>query len=105
MTFHIGQKVVCVNGEFNKSWADLPVSLPQQREVYTIRALGCFNFNGSPATPVMWLFEIQNNEELWEDGSAGEVGFDVHRFRPVKETDISIFTAMLTPTPKQKVPA
>jgi hypothetical protein len=29
--------------------------------------------------------------------------FDATDFRPVKETDISIFTAMLAPTPKQKV--
>lgn len=98
MAFHVGQKVVCVD-----------VSAPLAGK--TIRgSLVNANLNGLTlgATYTVRGFGIS-----WTDGSAGiyldeivriahegaEITFAARRFRPVieRKTDISIFTAMLTP--------
>jgi hypothetical protein len=101
MAFHIGQKVVCIDADptFINQHGNLDMDGLTKGCVYTIRAIGEAPFWGGTS---IWLEEIHRSiEPLWMQ--LGEMPYDVRRFRPVveKKTDISIFTAMLTPSPKQ----
>lgn len=100
MNFRVGQKVVCVN--------DAPDSfvLPgihyseiaaldglTKGKVYTVR-----NVVVRPAdmSPGIWLEEIYRPPNLGDVlHYGGECPFAAARFRPLVETDISIFQAML----------
>jgi hypothetical protein len=87
--FHVGQKVVCVNAAKSYPTDDL-----EYGHVYTIRSLVTeVLFQEGRATGVK-LNEIKRSSEVDSD-----VFWVLERFRPVVErkTDISIFTAMLTP--------
>lgn len=110
MTFHVGQKVVCIDDQVRVSarnpgifkrfrkFRDLHHNL-NEGDIYTITALGS-----------EWDV-IKNAEFLtllvdgaWHFGSR-HVGFPSFQFRPVVETktDISVFTKMLTPK-REKLP-
>ena len=107
--FHIGQKVVCIN-----TWPQDDVDNygygdevgPVAGSVYTIRDIE-WRDDGSEGTPCVCvrLYEITNPVRIYTSGGKGEPweqNFGAYRFRPVKTTDISIFTAMLAPTPRIK---
>lgn len=85
MTFHIGQRVICVRApicELRWPWTAYPV----EGQVYTIREV--------------MLSSVLLAEIVSAIGRSGYEGaFDANRFRPIveKKTDISIFTAMLSP--------
>lgn len=89
MSFRVGQQVVCIKrGAWN------PPLYPQESGpihggVYTITA----------------IHKGRVTAGLILDGFDPFVRWCASRFRPVKETDISIFTDMLVPTPKQEVDA
>jgi hypothetical protein len=93
MTYHVGQKVVCIDGKFpSRKYKE---AHPVEGQVYTIRALRSGVFpDGSNLT--IYLKEIRNPKRLYRNGFT-EVSFRIRRFRPLctKKTDISIFTAML----------
>lgn len=93
MSFHVGQKVVCVSGPLIKVLDGRP--LPTVGDVYTIRAIKR-GFHRDFGRSVL-LNEIVSPTHP-EDGQ--ELGFFAIRFRPVieRKTDISIFTAMLKPS-------
>lgn len=78
MAFHVGQKVVCVDDDDGSS------ALIKKGRIYTISAIvgGYLEFC---------------ERDTWS--ANGYKGWYAWRFRPVVEpkTDISIFTAMLTP--------
>lgn len=76
MAFHVGQKVVCVDASEHKAL--------HAGTVYTIAAI-----HHEDGETFVGLLEIPRNHADWY----------AWRFRPVVEpkTDISIFTAMLTP--------
>lgn len=103
MTFRAGQEVVCVDAAIHEEWTTPgpgEVIFPgldglEQGAVYTIREL---YFQGE--TLCVRLEEIIREYDFWGDC---EVGFNAARFRPVVKTDISIFTAMLAPSPKKRV--
>lgn len=99
--FHVGQKVVCVDGEFNGYFHDVSI-LPVEGCVYTIRSIELMTALTGEQSPIIRLVEVVNAIMPWEIGDA-EIGFVPRRFRPVVErkTDISIFTAMLNKTPEQ----
>jgi hypothetical protein len=80
--FHVGQKVVCVEGE--PTWGLFEGS------VYTISRVGLFG--GKVTRHHVDVSEIRNEIPL---------GWRATRFRPLVETktDISIFTNMLTKEP------
>jgi hypothetical protein len=104
MTFRVGQRVVCVDDDFPEEYfyGDGTPNLPYSGGVYTVRDLCMWSFNGD-THPGIYLEEVVNPERRWIRPIAiAEHPFWAGRFRPVKETDISIFTAMLAPTPKQK---
>lgn len=83
MTFHVGQKVVCVDASLppNPWHRKHPLVL---RQIYTVSEI---------APPPAWEPQCSS---LGIDGS-GRV-WECWRFRPIvsRKTDISIFTRMLT---------
>lgn len=91
--FHVGQQVVCVD---DSRWVYDPTRVPfplRRGCIYTVAGIevddeGCFLF----------LEEVPPCKT--HDGS-----FRSSRFRPVRKTSIDIFTAMLAPTPKERVGA
>lgn len=93
MTFRIGQKVVCVDdADF---WSRSLVARPVKGAVYTVRDFTRgIDANGLCGEGVLL---VGVNNPLGFGGN--EHGFKFARFRPIVErkTDISIFTAMLTP--------
>lgn len=99
--FHVGQKVVCVDAEFQRGDFYDATTLPVEGTVYTVRDV----FEPVPGAICIRLDEIVNDVEDFECGMM-EAGFMVRRFRPVVErkTDISIFKAMLNPS-KQRISA
>ena len=81
MAFYVGQKVVCVDDSPYMGYA----STVKLNHVYTIKEVIITTMNN------MGLLLVEAPPPLtWE-------AFNPRRFRPIVETDISIFTAMLTP--------
>jgi hypothetical protein len=99
MTFRIGQRVVCVDvrGWKPRMWKNW--NYPNKGDVYTIREI----LADRDGLTCVRLVELLNRPGInFQLNIVDEPFFGGFRFRPVKETDISIFTAMLAPTPKQK---
>lgn len=102
--FHIGQMVVCVDGQ--PTWCDGPKGFVVQDllttgRIYTVRGVGDFDFGPTTGTiPVLWLEEVLRSY----DEKRADVPFGACRFRPVKQTSIETFTAILNRAP-QKVDA
>lgn len=96
MTFHVGQKVVCVNVRGLERHFYPRTRLPVERVTYTVREL--LTIKGKP---LLRLHEIVNHEYDFESG-VFEPAFHVSRFRPITErkTDISIFKKLLQPNSK-----
>ena len=96
-SFHVGQKVVCVDDHFNCGYARL-VKTPIKGQVYTIRRLYTFKACTGSVVTIVHLEEIVNPVLKWDAGVM-EAGFVPRRFRPVvqRKTDISLFTSMLNP--------
>lgn len=94
MSFHIGQQVVCIK-DFHRIPARFPhLKIPQKGSIYTIREF-CpeKDINGNIG---LYLEEIINTEPvLFLSSTMREACFGASHFRPVRKTDISIFTAML----------
>jgi hypothetical protein len=94
VSFHVGQKVVCIDDGWNKATdpfgndLDVPMRVPMLKEVLEIDRI-----EEHFGVPLLGFVEIVN---LWD-----------HRcFRPVieRKTSIEIFTSMLN-KPTVKVPA
>lgn len=98
MAFHVGQKVVCVDAD-----SPVPGEAPDSvwgtgeavvtGQTYTVR-----RFYLRKGHPTLWLDEVCRNPSSVVHWGV-DVGYGAWRFRPVieRKTDISIFTAMLTP--------
>lgn len=95
MTFRIGQQVQCVGGPeaFRGGYGD--ETKPVKGNIYTVRGIRGFSIGVFSAVGIV-VEEIHNEARLYLAGMI-EVHFHVVHFRPVHKTDISIFTAMLTP--------
>ena len=95
-SWHVGMKVVCADdsddGRYS-TWMTYNNTHGLKGDcVYTIRRIGDFR-----GILCIWLDEIHRPiSQKW-----GECGYSVKRFRPVqtRQTDISCFTAMLSPKP------
>lgn len=104
MTFHVGQKVVCVDTADRLSnithHADGTPYQPidfwlTKGAIYTVRWCGIMaDHDLYPPYLGVLLVEINREDDRWLDSP-----FVASRFRPIveKKTDISIFTAMLNP--------
>lgn len=84
MNFRIGQKVICIDGEWRCPIDASITHGPKKREVCVIT--GFTEWNSEPF--------------LLLEGYPADHGYQAKAFRPIAETDISIFTAMLNPAPK-----
>jgi hypothetical protein len=98
----VGQKVVCVNADYTNhpNWVRV-LNRPIKDGVYIIR--GVAPFYHQVGRPAIYLQEIVNAPAPWEYGGHVlhvEYAFAADRFRPAveRQTDISIFTAMLNKT-------
>ena len=99
-----GVRCVCINDDFKthftmESGHSIPVRVPMLHEVLTIKRVEDWasGFGGEPGTAFLEFHEIPLRQV---DGPlSGEITYSVKCFRPLVErkTDISIFTAMLTP--------
>lgn len=91
MAFRVGQKVVCIWDDWSCLNGPEDVSLPKPRkgEVYTITDI-CDPLVAEG--PCLKLAEMKSH-----------CRFAARRFRPVHDTDISIFTKMLEPEPNAPV--
>lgn len=96
MVFHVGQKVVCINGTPAHRFYLPSDNLPATGAVYTVRAVV-----DSEGTACLLLDEIVNEPRQFRDGFC-EGAFNASRFRPVKTTSIEVFHKLLAPTGKRK---
>lgn len=99
MSFHVGQKVVCVRGYFKPDARDYGIlNFPKKGCIYAVRDCLMFRFQDANV-PAIRLTELKNPICSWTDGDHCEVAFWIGRFRPVieRKTDIAIFTRMLMP--------
>lgn len=94
MGFHIGQRVVCIDDK------PRPPSISYQQDakvtkgsIYTVRGI----YNAVPRSIVGILLEEVTGilSPKWNI----EIGFCSTRFRPVRETNIDVFTKMLEKEP------
>jgi hypothetical protein len=103
---HVGQRVVCVNVRFRSDGLH-PYQgevMPKKGGIYTVREVfdaGRYGYEGEDG---LLLAEVVNPvrhyiapaglvecEQFWLD----------FRFRPLRWTNIDVFTAMLAPAPKE----
>lgn len=99
MTFRVGQKVVCIDGNIGGGCG--LETFPIKGMVYTVRAVRWSDWHQSEQ---LRLVEIENEPRRYHDG-VFECGFNSQRFRPVKTTSIEIFRAMLVNPPREVVDA
>lgn len=80
--WRVGQRVICVNGQFPAQFFEWGDRTPEEGSVYTIRKIsqGCHGVTGQTALSFL-LEEIVNPHP---DGYA-EVMFSACRFRPLSE--------------------
>lgn len=105
MSFHVGQKVVCVSTTHDLSGAGSSDGWPDhviKGGIYTVREVD------ERTLPLFGVVGIRLHEALGQTRmtciGSWETAFSATCFRPVVErkTDISVFTRMLTPT-KERV--
>ena len=93
--WHVGQKVVCIR---DLSACGLQVELvPQVGVIYTIRSI---EWGLRPLDRVFFRFEEIVNETMIYASGKHECSFGCDNFRPVKETSIETFRALLEPLPE-----
>jgi hypothetical protein len=90
----IDQLIVCVDDQFRPNRKMFVPNLPVRGQIYSIRDVLWRDEEGA----ALHLHEIVNEPRLFRVRGAMQVceaAFYAWRFRPLKETDISIFTEML----------
>jgi hypothetical protein len=94
--FMPGQRVVCVDDDFDRraERISLGIMLPEKNAVYTIREVLIYL-----GQTCVRLEEIVNRPWPPDLVPEGEQAFKASRFRPVIETDISVFKKMLVNPP------
>lgn len=85
MSFHIGQKVVCVNDHFQEIVKELYLALPIKDEVYVIRDLELGIGIAPDRVPKVTVLLIGIVNPYGPPPASRERGFDSDRFRPVEE--------------------
>ena len=93
--FEVGQRVVCVNGDFSPTVRHLYKSLPVKDGVYTVRDVGIgrarVTSGGGGENEVSYLLlleELHNPDDPYmPEGAAEEMGFRSDRFAPLEEIE------------------
>ena len=97
----VGQVVVCVNGRFDDPIAKaIGLKVPVVGGVYTVRDIINDYTHGGVG---LLLAEVVNRPILCLDRisvQVAEPSFNIIRFRPAKETDISVFEGLLIKQPE-----
>ena len=97
--FHVGQVVVCIDDNFNRSAIARGYRFPVLRGVYTIRSMHTLR-DGLR----LRFHELRNPPLGWKNESGDfECGFHYDKFRPAVETDISILRSLLQPVASDEV--
>jgi hypothetical protein len=94
MSFHPGQKIVCINDSWTSShWVSATPHRPKRGD--TVRRMLPA---GEGLPEAVWLLEIVNAPKHFFEGYH-EPAFCARRFRPITErkTDISVFKKLLEP--------
>lgn len=104
MAFRIGQEVVCVDDKPVGGIGD--TSPLKSGQTYTVRWIGDYSdsINGNIGICIR-VEEICRNYPVpfgYAEQDCRDVPYFAWRFRPVKTTDISIFTELLTDLPVGK---
>lgn len=90
-----GDMVVCISDNWNYT-NKLVVNWPQKGMVYTVRDMRPGDTPSKQKYTYLLLEEINNPiDPHWKV----EVAFNKDWFRPVRHTDISVFTEILKPIP------
>ena len=100
MAFHVGQRVVCVDGDFSRKKLR-GETLPIKGVVYTVREAGIHDIYG---LPYVRLVEIVNEPQEYRFGVT-EACFRASKFRPLDEARLDQFRDHLAPAPKTRVSA
>lgn len=90
--FRVGQRVYCVDAIPSFDWHRIDVNWPVVGCVYTIRGI-MISIRGNAC---LLLEEVINERRVCLEGFV-EPAFSGRRFRPVKDTSIEVFRALLTP--------
>jgi len=78
--WYVGQKVVCVDGNFPAQFFEWGDRTPVESEVYTIRRIGHGSHGVTGQIALSFLLEEIVNPSF---DSGKEVMFSAHRFRPL----------------------
>ncbi|MEM0970683.1 MAG: hypothetical protein AAF191_14540 [Verrucomicrobiota bacterium] len=80
-----GEKVVCINDQWEGWVFDTFNQLPEKGEIYTIREVraGRPNLSGGAAVLTLLLEELQNDVDFSHKGG-DELGFKASRFAPLE---------------------
>jgi hypothetical protein len=97
MMFYVGQKVVCVDADEKSFYGAIgyeyigTLSGLKEKEVYTVSSI---LIDGHKIWPGVCICLEEIKRGVWQ---GMEIPFSSQRFRPIVETDISIFEKMLVP--------
>src|SRR5258706_185581 len=96
--FHVGQRVECI-GSINMADVMYKEATPLKGAIYMVRGIDACHSDGYVG---LWLEEIFNEKRRYANGFQ-ECSFDQRGFRPIieRKTDISIFIALLNPSPQK----
>lgn len=105
MSFHVGQRVVCIGYALAPGQGYGTEILPVRGLVYTVRGID-LNRPYCRCRVGLRLEEIINVPRLYRGYGLDEASFGADHFRPIieRKTSIDIFTAMLKPSPTKREP-
>src|SRR6266576_254813 len=96
--FVVGQQVICIEDDWNIYENEERVNFPKKGNIYTIRSMEMMYGVELGLTFV----EIVNPIAIYDDG-LGEAVFAAYCFRPIVETSIDVFIAILMITPTREL--
>lgn len=97
MSFHVGQKVVCVDDSPHPSPNFCGIKHLKKNSIYTVRGFGYYPVTGSHGLYVEELIlPIHYPSGL-------EYAYAPRQFRPLRTTSIEVFQQMLVNPPKELV--
>jgi hypothetical protein len=91
--WYVGQSIVCIDDRDQRPGWTGPVVYPVKGQTYTIREIS------TEGGPCGFRLEEILNEKLRGPYGLFEPRFNPRRFRPVKNTSIDVFTALLVKNP------
>lgn len=101
--YQVGRRVVCLVD--HSGWRHACSVVPDKGRIYTVRA-ALIGHNSAGQEMLGLFFQEFVADRIGEfAGQGGEWAFAAHDFRPLEEGRLDQFRQLLTPTPKERVPA